>query len=277
MAHLLPYDEAGSGAPLVLLHAGIADRTMYAEHLEPLAAAGFRAIAIDLPGFGEAPPGTGGKGEWGAVLETLDGLGLERAALAGNSFGGAVAMRAAAVAPGRVTSLALFSAPPPVLDPSPELVAIWESEEAALGRDDLDGAARAVLDAWLLPDAPEELGRRVERMQRRAFELQIGSPPEEVVDFLEERPEVLAGLDVPTLVAAGEHDMVDFRRGAEAMAAAIPGARRVTIEGAGHLAPLEVPEAFRKLLLEFLARDAGRLRPPNATSGPNSGPNLQFG
>ncbi len=102
-------------------------------------------------------------------------------------------------------------------------------------------------------------------MQRRAFELKAEAAPEEDPDFLEERPEMLESLAVPTLVAAGEHDMVDFRRGAEAMAALIPGARRVTIEGAGHLAPLEVPQAFRELLLGFLAEtqggSAGRTQP----------------
>ncbi len=248
----LPRDEAGSGAPLVLIHAGIADRTMYAEHLQPLAVAGYRAIAIDLPGFGEAPSGTGGKGEWGAVLETLDALELKRVALVGCSFGGAVAMRVAAVAPERLTALALFSAPPAVLEPSPALAAAWEAEEAALERNDLDGAVRVVLDAWL-PDATEGLGRRVERMQRRAFTLQAEGPEEEVPDFLEERPKMLETLRVPTLVAAGEHDMVDFRQGAETLAAAIPGSRLEVIEGAGHLAPLEQPEAFRNLLLAFLA------------------------
>ena len=49
---ILPYDEAGSGEAIVLIHAGIADRTMWSEHLEPLAAAGYHAIAVDLPGFG---------------------------------------------------------------------------------------------------------------------------------------------------------------------------------------------------------------------------------
>ena len=51
----LPHDEAGDGPAVVLLHAGIADRTMWSEHLDSLAAAGFRVIAPDLPGFGEAP------------------------------------------------------------------------------------------------------------------------------------------------------------------------------------------------------------------------------
>src|SRR5206468_11312357 len=91
----LPYDEAGEGPAVVLLHAGVADRRMWAAHLEPLAAAGYRAIAPDLPGFGDAPM-PAAYTEWLDVLETLDTLGVERAVLVGNSFGGAMALRVAA-------------------------------------------------------------------------------------------------------------------------------------------------------------------------------------
>ena len=106
------------------------------------------------------------------MLDTLDWpWGWERAALAGNSFGGAVALRAAALAPERVTSLALFSAPPVVLsEPSAELAAAWEAEESALEAGDLEAAVKAITDAWLLPDAPPALRERVATMQRRAFE-----------------------------------------------------------------------------------------------------------
>ena len=52
---MLPYTEAGSGETVLLIHAGIADRSMWDEHLGWLARAGFRAVAVDLPGFGEAP------------------------------------------------------------------------------------------------------------------------------------------------------------------------------------------------------------------------------
>jgi pimeloyl-ACP methyl ester carboxylesterase len=45
---------------VVLLHAGIANRQMWRDHLEPLAAAGYRAVAVDLPGFGEAQATTSG-------------------------------------------------------------------------------------------------------------------------------------------------------------------------------------------------------------------------
>ena len=91
----LPHDEGGSGPAVVLLHAGIADRSMWAEHLQPLAAAGYRAVAVGLPGFGDVMPAEGEQAPWTDVLQTMDDLSIEQAALVGNSFGGAVALRVA--------------------------------------------------------------------------------------------------------------------------------------------------------------------------------------
>lgn len=253
MAVMLPHDEVGRGPAVVLLHAGVADRTMWAEHLEPLAEAGYRVLAVDLPGYGEAPVEPGEQAPWADVLETMDELSIERAALVGNSFGGAVALRAALVAPDRVSALALISVPAPGLEPSPELEAAWEAEEAALLRGDIEAAVDAVVDAWTLPDAPQGLRDRVAAMQRRAFALQAGATAAtEAPDPVEQRPDALTRLNVPTLVAAGERDKRDFRRGAEVMARTLPGARHAVIKGAGHLAPLETPEAFRELVLTFL-------------------------
>jgi 3-oxoadipate enol-lactonase len=250
---VLPHDDAGSGPVVVLLHAGVADRTMWAEHLGPLAEAGFRAVAFDLPGFGQAPVEPGEQAAWLDVLAAMDGLSVERAALVGSSFGGAVAMRVAVVAPERVSALALISAPPPALDPSPELMAVWDAEEQALERGDIEAAVAAVVDAWTLPGAPPELRERVAAMQRRAFELQAAAVEvSEAPDPLDEDPDLLAGLDVPALVAAGERELRDFADGAEAIARALPRARHEVIRGAGHLAPLETPDTFRDLLLDFL-------------------------
>jgi pimeloyl-ACP methyl ester carboxylesterase len=251
---VLPRNELGTGPTIVLLHAGVADRTMWDEHLEPIAEAGFRALAFDLPGFGEAPVAERDE-PWSDVLETLDELSTEQAALVGNSFGGAVALRVAILAPRRCWALALLSAPPPGLEPSAELAAAWEAEEAALDRGDTDGAVDAVVSAWTLPDAPRTLRERIAAMQRRAFILQSGvSPSVEAPDPLEEHPERLARLDVPALIAVGERDMLDFRDGAESIASMLPESRHALIPAAGHLAPLEVPEAFRALLFDFLRR-----------------------
>ena len=250
---MLPYTEAGDGEAVLLIHAGIADRSMWDEHLQWLARAGFRAVAVDLPGFGEAPVEDGPQAPWEDVLQTLRDLDIARAALVGNSFGAAVALRVAVVAPVAVTAMALISPPVPGLEPSPRLQAVWEAEEAALDAGDVDAAVEAIVDGWTLPGAPEALRRRVATMQRRAFELQLAAPePSEAPDPVEEHPEVLERLAVRTLTAAGEHDMPDFIEGAQKLAQTLPDAGYATIAGAGHLAPLETPEAFERLLREFL-------------------------
>src|SRR5262245_17708658 len=251
---LLPHDDTGAGPAVMLLHAGVADRTMWTEHLPPLADAGYRAIAVDLPGFGEAPLGKQFQ-PWSDVLETIDDLKIDRAAVVGNSFGGAVALNVAMVAPERVTALVLGSARPPWREPSSELEAAWEAEESALERGDIEAAVTAVVDTWTLPDAPQALRDRVAAMQRRSFEVQVAATEAvEVPAPAEVDPDGLIELETPTLVAAGEFELPDFRLGAEQLAERLAGDRPAVMSGAGHLAPLERPEAFDRLLLGFLER-----------------------
>jgi pimeloyl-ACP methyl ester carboxylesterase len=206
---------------------------------------------MDLPGYGDAPGS--GYAPHAAVVDTMESLGVDRAAMVGNSLGGAVALRVAVVAPERVAALALISAPAPGLEPSPELEAAWQAEESALERDDLAGAVAAVVDAWTLPDAPAVLRERIAVMQQRAFESEaLAGEVAPAEDPLEPDSSRLATLTIPALVAVGELDMHDFHLGAEMLARELCQARLVVIARAGHLAPLEQPDAFRELLLDYL-------------------------
>jgi pimeloyl-ACP methyl ester carboxylesterase len=225
---------------------------MWNAQLQPLADAGYRALALDLPGFGEAEWGEHGQTPWVDVLDTMDELSIERAALVGNSFGGAMALCTTLSAPDRVSAIALLDAPPPNLEPTPELAAVWEAEESALERGDIDAAVQAVVEGWTLPDAPQDLRDRVAAMQRRVFELQMEVDyDEDAGNPLEDDPRALSDLGIPALVAAGELDKPDFLDGANFYAAAL-GTDRILIAGAGHLPPLETPEAVTELLLAFL-------------------------
>lgn len=252
---MLPHDMQGSGPAVVLLHAGITDRRMWAGLLPELAAAGYRAIALDLPGFGaDAAPPRGPQAPWNEVLGTLDVLGVESAALIGCSYGGAVALRVAALHRGRFWGLVLTSAPAPGLEPSPELAERWAAEERALDVGDLDGATAAVVDAWTLPGAPATIRDHVASAQRRAFELQdAATNVSDLPDPLGDDPDRLTGVAVPSLVIEGALDLVDFREGGKLLARLLPDAELLTLEGAGHLAPLEQPAAFRDATLAFLA------------------------
>lgn len=252
---MLPYDEAGTGRPLVLLHAGIADRSMWSAHLAPLAAGGYRVIAPDLSGFGESPEGPGPLAPWDDVLAFLDALDIADAALVGDSFGAGAALRAAVVAPERVSALALISARAGEIAHSERLTAVWAAEEAALERGDVEAAVQAVVDGWTLPDAPPELREHVAVMQRRAFTLQLAAGEiEEAPDPLDADPDWPSRLRMPVLLAAGERDMPDMQEAVHVFKGKLPHARAEFIPAAGHLAPLETPDAFRALLLDFLGQ-----------------------
>jgi 3-oxoadipate enol-lactonase len=246
----LPHTERGEGSAILLLHAGIADRRMWVEHLEPLAAAGHRVIAVDMPGFGEAVPEAGPAAHWADVLETMDALGIGRAALVGNSFGAAVALRIAALDPQRISSLVLFSASSvPDPDPSAGLLAAWEAEEAALEAGDLERAVEATVSSWVRPEAAAEVGERIAAMQRENYERHAAAKLEFAPDPLDENPELVAAIECPVLLAVGEGDMVDFRKAVSELAGKLPSATTAVIAGCGHLAPLEAPQEFRRLVL----------------------------
>ena len=67
-----------------------------------------------------------------------------------------------------------------------------------------------------------------------------------------DRRSALAQIAAPTLLVAGEHDRVAPPAALECLTHALPGARSVTLPGAGHLPQLEQPDAFDELLIDFL-------------------------
>src|SRR5213596_2210425 len=91
--------EAGAGAPVVLLHGGGPGATglsNYARNVNPLAER-FRVFVPDLPGYGRSSKGIDGSDPFGFLADSiralLDELGIDRAHLVGNSYGGAAALR----------------------------------------------------------------------------------------------------------------------------------------------------------------------------------------
>jgi pimeloyl-ACP methyl ester carboxylesterase len=169
-----------------------------------------------------------------------------------------VALRVAALSPERVSSLILFSVSAvPEPDPSPELLAAWDAEEEALSAGDAERAVEAVVSAWVRPEASGEVRDRIATMQRRNYELHASEQePEQAPDPLEDDPSLLGGVECPVLLAAGERDMVDFKNAVRELAAQMPRSTTALIANCGHLAPLEAPEEFRRLVLESLGREA---------------------
>ena len=234
---------------VLLLHAGIADRRMWAPQVEALEAAGHRPLAPDLPGFGETAlePGTIAYVDDAASL--LDGP----TPVVGCSFGGRVALELAAARPDLVERLVLIGAGLGSWEWSESARAGFAEEEEALERGDLAAAAAQQAQMWLADDAAPEVRRLTEAMTIRSYELQLPFDGQVKAVWPEVSAEArLAEIDVPTLVVVGSEDVDDVKVVAERLAAEIPGARLQTIEGAGHLPSLERPEELNRLLLDFL-------------------------
>ncbi|WP_199254554.1 alpha/beta fold hydrolase [Mycolicibacterium mengxianglii] len=255
---ILPADDTGPapGPTVVLLHARPTDRSMWSPHLPEFAAAGVRAIAVDLPGYGEAADRS--IEPWTAVNETLAALGVRHCVLVGNSLGALVALQVAAVHPELVTGLIAFGYRPHDQAPSALLQAAWDEERAALARGDIDEAVRAGVAAWTAPATPEATKASVARMLRNNLEhrRRYGDPTAGVDPL--QRPGALRSLQVPTLVAVGALDMPDFFDGGQTLARELGTVPLIVVPGAAHLVPLDQPVAFRRLVLEFLDTLDGR-------------------
>jgi 3-oxoadipate enol-lactonase len=234
---------------VLLLHAGIADRRMWASQVEALESAGHRVVAPDLPGYGDAALEPGEVSYVDVAASHLSGP----AAVVGCSFGGRVALELASHRPELVDRLVLIGAGLGSWDWSEATQADFAEEEELIEQGDLAGAAAQQARMWLAPGAAPAVRELTEAMTLRSYEQQL--PMEELAQATWPQPaatERLEELAAPTLVLVGTEDVDDILAMAAHLAARVPGARLERIDGAGHLPSLERPEELNRLLLDFL-------------------------
>jgi 3-oxoadipate enol-lactonase len=254
----LYWEEAGAGSPVVLVHEAVGDSRMWDPQWESFPRS-HRTVRFDQRGYGRSPLEPGTISHARDLIDLLDEIGLARASLVGGSLGGRVALEVAVAQPDRVEKLVLLNPGLPGHDWSEEVRAGWEEEEAALDRGDLDEAVEVNLRMWF--DGPRRsadeidpgLRARVGELQRRAFDVQlpIGDDVSEelLVPDLANR---LGEVQAPTLVVIGDDDASDIHAIGDRLVREIPDARRASMPGA-HVASLEHPDEFDRIVLEFLS------------------------
>ncbi|NES15665.1 MULTISPECIES: alpha/beta fold hydrolase [Micromonospora] len=254
----LAYDEAGSGSPVVLLHAGIADRRMWRGQL-PALAARHRVIAPDLRGYGdsELPPAPFAHHD--DVIGLLDALGIAQAALVGCSFGGRVAVDTALAYPERVSALALLGAPVSGHEWTEETERLWNELVGDVDPEDFAATAQGEVRFWVVgptrepADVDPELIRFAVELDRRALAAEQALSAVEVGELDPPAVDRLGELRMPVLAGTGADDVADLRRLADRIAAEAPrGVRLPDVPDAAHLLPLERPEPVNAALLDFL-------------------------
>ena len=244
--------EIGKGPAVILVHGYPLDGAMWSGVARALSTQ-FRVLKPDLPGRGNteapAPAGIDGYADFlDTIVASLDGP----VGLAGFSFGGYISLAYLKRRPEKVRALALV-----------DTRASADDEAGRAKRDETIAAVRAgglapVLEAMpakLL--SPESFARAdlLERVQR-IISRQKPETVEADLAAMRDRADstgMLGKISIPTLVVVGERDVLTPPADSEAMAAAIPGARLVTVPGAGHLTPMERPKAVAQPLAEFFA------------------------
>ncbi|MBT2481705.1 alpha/beta fold hydrolase [Streptomyces sp. ISL-94] len=252
------FDDLGPrrGTPVILIHGHPFNRTMWAPQTAALTSAGYRVITPDLRGYGESPvvPGKALLADLADdIAALLARLGLERVVVGGVSMGGQIAMEMRLRHPGVVRALVLS-------DTSP----VPETEEGQKFRREL---AERLLSEGMRPYAEEVIDKMLApynvagmpEAAARVSAMMCATDPEGAAAALRgraERPDyrpVLDGAAEPCLVVVGADDVYTPVAEAEALHALMPHSVLAVIERAGHLPGVEQPEAFNRVLLEFLA------------------------
>lgn len=258
---MLAHDRSGprGPAPLVLIHAGVADRRLWEPQWDSLTRH-HDVVRLDLRGFGESTERPeDGWSNAADVAATLAALGIDRAHLVGCSLGAGVAVEVALTGPGLAASLLLVTPGGALIThATDQLREFWRAEGEALETGDLDAAAAANVDWWLAGphrdhDAMDPAARTlVHTMQRRAFELTDGWDEIEEAELDPPATERLAEITAPTLVLTGGLDLDAIGVAAAGVVAGVPGARLITWADTAHLPSLERPDDFVTLVEEWL-------------------------
>ena len=255
------YEEAGQGAPVVLI-GGLTSTTEVWGRQVPGLAATHRVVTLDNRGSGRTrlaeDDGVRSPERFaGDVRALLDGLGLERVHLLGASMGGAIVQAFALSWPERLRSLVIACSSPGgshAVAAGPEVI---QALLRGSGAEAPPEAARAALEVALHPATFEKRPGAVAFYEgtKRAWPhptAEIARRAAGIAGF--DAWKGLASLAVPTLVITGAGDRLVPPENSRRLAARIPGAELAVIPDSGHVFFVEQPEATNRALLEFFAK-----------------------
>ncbi len=263
----IAYERVGVGPPLVLVHGFVGDgRSTWSSQLDDLSDE-FTVVAWDAPGAGRSaePP------EWFRMSDYADclaafvrALSLERPHLIGLSFGGALVLEVFRKDPTIPRTLVLASAYAGWAGSlTPE--AVDERVQLCLRLADLppEQFGKAMTSSMFSPSAPEDAVARfaasVRGFNRAGFLAMMWSSAEA------DLRDMLASVNVPTLLLYGDKDVRAPLDIAQALHSAIPASTLVVIPGVGHASSVEAPDLFNREVRNFLGTTS---RHPSAEGVP---------
>jgi pimeloyl-ACP methyl ester carboxylesterase len=257
------YQEAGDEkAPtMILIHGFISSTLIWSEVFLPLAHAGFRVLAPDLPGYGYSDKPRGGEytieSQARAVLGLMDRLGIEKATIVGASYGGAIAAALALDYPERIARLVLIGA---VSSDEPKKKFLLRISRLLVIGDILTPLFLG--SRWVLRKRVGQMYRRLglaideHKLAARHHLLANANTHRAMIRTVRRWSANRIQRDAqlirqPTLLIWGEEDThIPLSEGFR-LRDAMPNARLIVFRNCGHLPPQEYPEKFVEVVAEF--------------------------
>ena len=260
--------DVGEGPVVVLLHGsgpGATGLSNFQPNIKPLSDAGFRVLAVDMPGWGlsDSPAPGEPRDHCATLLSLLDELGIERASLVGNSMGGMTTLRFAVEHPDRVNRIVTMGAPAPrrpgILSPAgfSEGMKILLGTYADPSRDNYRKLVEVMcFDSAFATD--ELVAARADSAAQR---------PEHLTNFLRSMADPNAGgmgqffnlgsriaeIVAPALIVHGRDDRTVHFENSLQLFSLIPDSRLLGFNRCGHWAQIEHAAEFNRVVSQFLS------------------------
>ena len=266
----MAYLDVRAGPVVLLLHGFPFDKSMWADQLDALTAAGFRVVVTDLRGLGEtvAPTSVGEYADETHRLKSvplstmedmardavalLDSLNIECAFVCGLSMGGYVAFEVVQLLPERVSGLVLAGTRAPA--DNDEEKAAREQQVQMMLRAGMVPISIATLPKLLAERTRAEKPGVVKEVRRMITQADPKGAAAAQRGMAERRDytDDLSNIKAPALIIVGREDPIRPVTDAEFMHERIANSRLEVIEDAAHMSNMEQPEVFNRILLEFL-------------------------
>jgi pimeloyl-ACP methyl ester carboxylesterase len=246
------YETCGKGGQtLVLIHDGVINSASF-DDMWPILCKDFRVVRYDRRGYGKSPAAKATYSPQEDLAAVMRAAGVQRAALAGFSFGGGLAVSFALEHPERVERLVLSGAALNGFKLSKAFNSRITKVMLPMAIGNMDAViANASKETWIMAPGNDAARARIVALIK-------GSPQDlrhQLKDPIKSWPSDIPRmptLKAPTLILIGDHDIADNQAQAGAAQVLIPGARRIVVEDAGHLMQLERPKQVADLIIDFM-------------------------
>lgn len=255
--HML-VEEAGTGAAMMLLHAGVSERHMWDAQWEWLQNR-MRVLRWDWRGFGSTAHVSGPFSYADDVIRVMDALDISKTWLMGCSFGGSTALNVALEHPDRVHGLVLVGSGVPGYhaENPPEVEKLFVEADAAFAQNDVTRGLAIMERIWLVGPTrrPEDLDSAY--LVRARELLALADQPDNGAVSQDAQFVAVGRLDevkCPVLVMVGDADVPDVVGAAHYLDDHCLDVELHVLHDTAHLPSLELPTLFNRILEDWLAK-----------------------